>query len=118
MGCEGCDCKNVCDDSAEDLRYTIEKLKDEIEKLEDEIFDAEARSLAKTTEFFNKVADLLDFRLVPIEDGKEYLLIYKLEDILKEYRDLKGKLKGGETSASEALATKRTPDDRNCSSAG
>lgn len=101
------DCSHSCRQDFE--CYDCEDRKVRISVLEDDLREAQQLS-----GFRDKVADLLGCQL--IESGKEYLLLYRLEDILKDYRQLKDK---GVASVSESIASERTPpDDRNCGSAG
>lgn len=116
MGCGNC---NYCDkcDSREGDEDEIECLREELSDLRDDLEAAEAKmaAMASDDDFKEKVAALVDWRL-PI-NGKEYLILYQLEDILKEYHRLKGKVKG-DTSMSESIAIERTPDDRDCGRKG
>ena len=109
-------CDYSYEDERENLRMEIDALQDECGKLEVTIATLQEDLLFEQgiSEFRDKIADMLDFTF--LGRGKEYLLVHRLEDILKEYRQLKDK---GVTVLSEMpIATERTPDDRNCSSAG
>jgi hypothetical protein len=69
------------------------------------------------TSFRDKIAEMLGCF---VQNGKDYLILYKLEDVLKESRALKeenAKLKGVAVE-SVKVASERTPDDRNCGSEG
>jgi hypothetical protein len=98
------------------LREQAEEAREAKELAESLAREAEA-ALGTRNDFVDKVSEMIGHTLpgISVQGGKEYLLLYRLEDILKDYRQLKDK---GATSTSAPGATERTPDDRNCGRTG